>query len=66
MTPIDHVREAETLLAAATEAQPTDEAALLVARAQVHATLAGVIASEQMHNSLATAIGTAAASRSVG
>ena len=40
MTGVDHVREAETLLMAATEAQPTDEAALLVARAQVHATLA--------------------------
>jgi hypothetical protein len=44
MAPVDHVREAETLLAAAAEAQPTEEAALLVARAQVHATLATAIA----------------------
>ena len=53
MTGVDHVREAETLLMAATEAQPTDEAALLVARAQVHATLAAVNAAhDQMTSSL--------------
>ena len=56
MTRVDHVREAETLLVAAAEAQPTDEAALLVARAQVHATLAVVnVAREQMTSSPAAA-----------
>jgi hypothetical protein len=67
MTPVDHVREAETLLMAAAEAQPTDEAALLVARAQVHATLAAVeVAREQVPSSLAAAltIATAAATAS--
>jgi hypothetical protein len=48
MASVDHVREAETHLEAAEAAQPTDEAALLVARAQVHATLAAVdVAQEQ-------------------
>lgn len=64
MTVVDHVREAETLLVAAAEAQPTDEAALLVARAQVHATLAVVnVAREQVSSSLtgAAAVATAAA-----
>ncbi len=56
MTRVDHVREAETLLMAAAEAQPTDEAALLVARAQVHATLAAVnVAREQVPSSLTRA-----------
>ena len=67
MTGVDHVREAETLLVAAAEAQPTDEAALLVARAQVHATLAAVnVAREQMPSSLAAAVAIAAAARAGG
>jgi hypothetical protein len=48
MKAVDHVREAEAHLEAAGEAQPTDEAALLVSRAHVHATLAAVnVAQEQ-------------------
>jgi hypothetical protein len=64
MTGVDHVREAETLLVAAAEAQPTDEAALLVARAQVHATLAAVgVARDQLPSTLGAAaiVATAAA-----
>ncbi len=56
MASVDHVREAETHLEAATQAQPTDEAALLVARAQVHATLAAVeVAQEQTPSNPAVA-----------
>lgn len=42
MASVDHFREAEAHLRAAEGEQPTDEAALLVSRAQVHATLAAV------------------------
>jgi hypothetical protein len=60
MTEVDHVEEAETLLRVAEEAQPTDEAALLVARAQVHATLAvATVAHEQPGGPAPTATTTA-------